>query len=95
MAITPFTIVGAKTLWRSLTAYRARRRDQTLPQDRVTDRWWRILIGASLVIAVDSVLILGASAAGLGRNVGLLLFILLAPALVAAFVAAFMLGRRS
>jgi len=95
MAITPFTIVGAKTLWKSFSAYRARRRDPSLPQDPTTDRWWRALIGASVVIAADSLLIIGASAANAGREVGLALFILLIPALVLLSIAAFMLGWRA
>ncbi len=95
MAITPFTIVGARTLWKSFSAYRARRRDPSLPQDPLTDRWWRRLIGASAVIAVDSLVIVGASAASAPREVGLALFILLIPALLVVFFAAFMLGWRS
>ena len=94
MAITPFTIVGAKALWKSYAAYRSRRRDPTLPQDPITDRWWRILIWAALVIAGDFVLIMAASAASLGRNVSVVLFIVLIPAVAALFVAAFMLGWR-
>jgi len=95
MAITPFTIVGAQTLWKSFGAYRARRRNPALPQNPITDRWWRILIPAALVIAGDGLLIVVASASGVGRTVGIALFVLLIPFVVAAFVAAFMLGWRS
>jgi hypothetical protein len=95
MAITPFTIIGVRALSKSFSAYRARRRDPSLPQDPATDRWWRVLISASTVIAIDSLLIVGASAANAGREVGLALFILLIPAVALAFAAAFMLGWRS
>ena len=95
MAITPFTIWGAKALWKSFFQYRARRRDPSLPQDRVTDRWWRIMIGASAMIVGDCVVIVAASAANVPRKVGLALFILLIPPLVLVLIGAFILGWRS
>ena len=95
MAITPFTVIGAKALGKSFSACRARRRDPSLPQDPATDRWWHVLISSSAVIGIDSLVIVGASAANVGREVGLALFILLIPAVAIAFIAAFILGWRS
>ena len=89
-------IFGAAVAWRSYQAYRARRRDPALPQDSVTDRWWRRLFLGITVGGADLVLMLV-----LHNTLGMPDWLLwpmaglLAAGVLLAFAASFMIGWRS
>ncbi len=51
-------VIGAAGGWSSYQAYRARHRNPSLPQDPVTDRWWRRFFLGCAIVGADLVIIL-------------------------------------
>ena len=87
-------VPGAVGLWAGYRAFRRRQRDSSQPRDPTTDKWWRALFVAAVVLVIDVLLILSLSALGAPRWLGEALFVVLAAATLLAFAAAFALGWR-
>ena len=88
-------LFGAAVGWKSYQAYRARRRNPALPQEPVTDRWWRRLFLGVTVIAIDSVAMLVLhNTIGMPEWLLWPLFGVLGAAVLLAFAASFMIGWR-